>query len=210
MDISGLGRIAGWQDLAGLIAVLSFPAIALSVFFSYYQTRLQTRLVSAEISLSALIKFYELYAEVRAMRVDLERRHQQGDQSLSKIEAMAYYNRYWVLRELEWKYFSRGLIPPATYAEWIENAMRHLDGRRNLSYFENGAAVTLKSREVFEEYVLGGLFLRSEACHAFYVRLLRLAERLEAESVPLGSDAAYAAIKRLVNDAWRRRSREAV
>ena len=197
--------VKGWPDVAAIVTLVTLPLGLVSLALTFAQIRNQTLSALRSTALSSLLRFSENYQEVSATRRGLLSRAGRGGDTVSRNDCMTYFNRYWILRQMEWDYFILGLIPPETFTGWTENAVRHIDGKRDLTYFEAGAPRTLSSREVFADYVLGNLYLRHTACRQFYQGLLALCDRLQSRGVALDSEAAFGEIARYVAKSGRRR-----
>src|SRR5262249_53191191 len=159
--------------LGEIVSVLSFPIIALSATAAFIQIRAQAKNSRNQAALNALLVFYNKYTEVRKYRVRMIGRFKRGDKTLGYDDVLHYFSAYWSYRELEWKYFERGLLGADSLLEWAENALRHLDGKRDLNYYEGEEVRTLGSRERFENYALTSI-LRLSSSRKFYESLLDL------------------------------------
>ena len=194
---------SSWSEMASAVSILSFPIIAVSAFAALYQIRSQAVVSRNQAASSALLTFYEKYVEVRKYRIDIISRFERNDLNLGRAEALHYFNMYWSFRELEWKYFERGMLGSDSLLEWAENALRHLDGKRNLKYFELGEVRELGSREVFETYVLDSV-LKLSSARKFYISILKLAQTCELKGQALDSKEAIDELRKLVRSTSRR------
>lgn len=199
--------IKGWADIGSIVTAIGLLLGLASLAFASYQLRVQNDLTASQVSLAALLKFYEMYGETAALRQQIESRHSAGDQNLNKHDVMQYYTRYWLQRKLEWEYFAKGLLSNEIFAVWCEDSARHITNSRNLRYYYNGEECEIQSRQVFETYVMGDLFLRSEACRSFYTRLFNLVRDLENHGMSIETDAAFARLQALVVEVRGKRTR---
>ena len=197
--------VKGWQDIAAIVTLVTLPLGLVSLALTFAQIRNQTVSTLKSTALASLLRFSENYQDVSALRRTLLSRVERGDHTVNRNDCIAYFNRYWILRQMEWDYFILGLIPLETFAGWTENAVRHIDGKRDLTYFEAGQPHVLSSRAMFTDYALGNLFLRHARCRQFYEGLSALCDRLRGRGVALGSEAAFSEIAKYVAKAGRRR-----
>lgn len=191
-------EINNWQDIASAVSTLSLLLLLASAYFAYQQLRSQAKISAGEITGDILIRFNESFQRTSALRRSLQARFAKGDETISKPDVLQYFYQYWQQREMEWEYFLKGFLSQDLMTRWAENGLKHILGRRNMSYFEDGEWKELKSRDVFENEVLKSILLRAESCRSFYEDLLKLADKISERKWQLEDDKSYDEIKKLV------------
>lgn len=191
--------IHNWQDISSISTVIGIFASFITIFFIYIQIKSQSNTSLRSTALDIRIRFSQMFQEATELYRSLRSRSDSGNGIITRDECMIYYNKYWIMRLLEFDYFIYGLIPIETYSAWVENSVRQIDNKRNLSCIENGNQIIINSRDVFENYVLNDLYLRHEKCRNFYIGILNICIQLEQDGVPLDSDPAFSRIRHHIN-----------
>lgn len=191
-------EINDWQDIASVVTSLSLLFLLASAYFAYQQLRSQAKISAGEITGDILIRFNDSFQRTSALRRNLQARFSKNDQTIHKQEVLQYFYQYWQQREMEWEYFLKGFLSQDLMTRWAENGLKHVLGRRNLSYFEDGVWKEMKSRDVYENEVLKSILLRAESCRAFYQDLLKLGDKISERKWKLEDNNSYEEIKKLV------------
>lgn len=193
------------SEIGTLVSIVGLPLLLLSVVIAANQLRSQAASSARQASLHAFLTFSERYMETSALRRQIESRAISKDVTLNHADVMVYYNRYWALRQVEWEYFLMGLLPTDIYTAWAENACRQMMGEKSLLYFDGNDWKSVRSDNVFDNYVAKGIYRRHPACLEFFSGLRAITEQLNEKAVPLESEQAFDLIRKYVESVARKR-----
>ncbi len=186
------------QAVAGIVTIISFPLIFLSLFIAYQQVRSQTRISRKELSFNGLMTFSTNYQKISVYRNHLAERFDSGDRTVNRRSVFSYFAQYWLHCSQQWDFFLFGLIPADTFIAWTVFAYSVMGEHTIFEYYDkDGSVAVMTGQAYFENHFMKGAYRHNKLFFEFYKGLYDL--RLQrADGGQTASDARYEAISHYV------------
>lgn len=144
--------ISDWSDLADLVAILSFPILIATVIMSGGHITKQLNASRKEASFEVYLQLSDRYAEIAALRRELNARFDRSDKALNEEEIHNFYSQYWILQTTQWEMFRSGLLPVDIYVNWLSYLHDNIHGAFGLNYFKaDGSVGRITSGDAFHQ-----------------------------------------------------------